>query len=284
MKRKVLRILGVVLVLTLAFMLVACDRALVKSEMEINSTEGAGTKVIRVSILRDHKYSQADQDAGKTNSAFFPMGQQAVVDFFETVIPDGVELEWTEEADEWVYTFTYSFADIEEYNAMTKALVTEGVWDSWELEEATLDVVEVEGGHEVTFTEMTRILEASIHIYFWYLHQPDQSDIFDPTRNGVDPDGFSLGQNYKVASINITVGDNSDLVDSDMQDLGAFEESTFSVTGFFAAEVESSEPAVETPIEDENPETTPGDAGMAGIIAITLISGASLLAGKKRSK
>src|SRR5690554_7023984 len=117
--------------------------------MVITSKDGAGIKTINVRIPRDHTESAANQNAGDVNSAFFPKGHKPVVEYIQSIVPEGVVVTFEEQDDYWVYSLTYNFTSINDYNDKTKALIPDDAYQLSVSKPATLTSKEADGGYEL---------------------------------------------------------------------------------------------------------------------------------------
>ncbi len=195
----------VLLAILLCIILYGCSSAHVQSEMNIYTKSGAGTRTIFVNIEKDHKLSHDDRRSGNTNSVFFPKGFEPVRDYIQSIVPDWCVIELEEKPDHWVYTLSYSFKDIDDYNKKTRQLIDDIIYEEEELEPATLTAVEKDGGWDLTFKEQTATTHSIVLGYVTELHFQDE--IFDRARNGI---GVVVPRdNFEVKLISVKIGNHS---------------------------------------------------------------------------
>lgn len=287
MKRK----LGVLLILAVALLLiVSCRQGTSWSDMEIGPG-GAGTKTIHYKWEKDSLATEADLTKGDLLSKFFPQGEQAVADWLQDQVPAGFVVEYNGDlADYHEITISYSFTDIDDYNAKTKMMIPTNIWEDNFLEEATLTSEAVTGGFNLTFRESLALLKYSGYGYFLSLYE--QTDIFDKTRDGYD-DGtaYNPDNQFDYMTVIVTVGDESLTIEAgknvntgewDSVDPNAYIE----LTGFVAEAEATATPeptsAEATPTTSTNP-TTP-DAGMVPAILAAAFGLSTLVMAVRRKK
>lgn len=161
--KKLYGILGLAIVMVL---LAGCYQGVVTSEMSITSIEGSGTKTIRCDIYKDHAQKPdgtglvADNFSG--DNPYFLKPIEDVVAFLNSKAPEGVVISMEEQPDKYVLSFTYSFENLAEYNAKTKALVGENLWTASEMSNAEIVVTQTENGRNIAFIEDIQVLTNSV--------------------------------------------------------------------------------------------------------------------------
>lgn len=261
-----------------AVLLTGCFQGVVTSEMTITSIEGAGTKTIKCDIYKD----EADKPDGTGKVAdnfsgdnpYFLKPIDDVVAFLNSKAPEGVAVTMEEKADKYVLSFTYSFKDLADYNAKTKALIGEERWAASDMSEAAIEVVDAEGGKKVTFTEDIEVLKNSVR---WAAEAliSDTTGVYNSQRaaaEGLTADG-SATSIFIIDPFTITVGDNTAKFDSSSTEI--------SVTGFFAdsdgniSKPDSEQKEDPAKVEEtiDNPKT--GDSIV--VFSLLLVASAALL-------
>lgn len=182
-----------------AALLSGCWAGEVYSTLTITSEAGAGTKVVYVEVLKDHVQKPDNNGTVDDNSQYFPNGMQAVADWLKENVPDGFTVELKETEDMHVYSISYSFADIADYNAKTKRLIGEERWNANGLQEAALSVAD----GKVTFTEDAAVTMQSALAYIEQVY--DQPDLYDSTKGGT-AEALSVDQIYAMKNITVKVG------------------------------------------------------------------------------
>ncbi len=135
-KRIIAAVLAIGLVVTMLVAFTGCQTATSSSMMTITSLEGAGTRTFTFQIAADKEAVANDPDENGVvtyqtfnNSTYFPLGYQAMCDYIEEKLGSDYTVTVDESAVDYVYiNLTYSFTNIEDYVAKTKALVTEERW------------------------------------------------------------------------------------------------------------------------------------------------------------
>lgn len=210
MKKKSLMLL-ILLFLPLIIILTGCEKGDSYSTMVINE-DGSGTKTIYARFKRDHLFSEADQKSGKVNSSFFPKGQEPVVEWLKDQVPDGFDVAFEEQEDYWVYTISYSFTDIDDYNKKTRQLIKDKHWLEGYLEPAVLEKIDDSSEYNIVFKEQTAILKYSLLGYLEDLHL--QTDIFDYTQGGRD--NVTPADHFQQTEVAVSIG--SDEAKAEMED------------------------------------------------------------------
>lgn len=253
MKKKILALL---LVVSMIIILASCTAAHGMSSVTITSKEGAGTKTLVMSIPKCNDNGVPDEHQEK----FFPKGHEPVREWLEETY--GYEVTFEEFDDRWDYTMTFSFKDIDDYNAKMKELMTETYWlDLAEEDIAELTVEEVDGGYNVTLKESVFANKAAIAGIMSKLRE--QEDIFDWMYGTGDPNNKPQPDSHEdFIKVDVTVGDTTKTLAVDhpteksLTEEGA--ERFFEVTGFISADAEQPG-GEETPAPSDNEETPKGN-------------------------
>jgi hypothetical protein len=182
-----------------AVLLTGCWAGEVYSTLTITSEAGAGTKVVYIEVLKDHVQKPDNNGTVDDNSQYFPNGMQAVADWLKENVPAGFTVELKETEDMHVYSISYSFTDIADYNAKTKQLIGEERWNANGLQEATLSVAD----GKVTFTEDAAVTMQSALAYIEQVY--NQPDLYDSTKGGT-AGALTLDQIYSMKNITVKVG------------------------------------------------------------------------------
>lgn len=144
------RILAAVLAIgILAVMLVSftsCQQATSSSLMTITSLEGAGSRTFTFKIAADKEPVAKDPDENGVvtydtfnNSTYFPQGYQALCDYVATKLGSDYSVTLDDSAVDYYYiNLTYSFTNIADYIAKTKALMTEERWTKCKFTDPTI--------------------------------------------------------------------------------------------------------------------------------------------------
>ena len=262
-------------VLVIALMILtfaSCDAGRVRSSMEITSIEGAGTKTIICHVLNDD--TEIPEYPGSqvgNNSPYFPNGMEAARELLQANIADGFTVEMTEESDRYIFTITYSFENIDDYNEKTKMLIGESVWDENEITDSTLTVNEQAGGYEVTFSEDPNILVYSVRWAATILLE-DTTGAYD--KNAVENVDVTVDNIMQTYETQITIGDTEQTFI-----IGEF----VTATGFIAAA-----PVEETTTETEDGETTNPVTGddilLYGILAVLALSASAFIVHRSKKR
>ncbi|RAP74070.1 hypothetical protein [Paenibacillus montanisoli] len=199
------KIVTVVVSLLLVMALSGCWAGDVNSGLTITSAAGAGYKTLRIEILKDHVEKPDKNGKVDDNSDYFPNGMNAVTKFLKKSVPAGFKIGFREEKNKYVYSVTYSFKDIKDYNAKTKQLIGSKVWAEKKLKDATITSVAAAGGKKVTFKEdasltATSVLEVIKKVYL-------NPDVFDPTHGGHEV--ITIDQVYALKGISAKVGNSA---------------------------------------------------------------------------
>ncbi|MFC5530526.1 hypothetical protein [Cohnella yongneupensis] len=200
--KKLSTVLAIVL---LAFALTGCWGGEVKSSMTITSAAGAGSKTLTIVVLKDTATKPDNNGTVDDNSTFFPNGMGAVTTFLKKSVPSGFKVAFKEEKNDYVYTITYAFKDIKDYNAKTKQLIGSKVWKDNKLKDATLTSVTTKGGKKVTFKEDASIVSTSVLELIKKVYA--NPDVYDPTHGGHD--AVKIESVYTLKGISIKVGDSA---------------------------------------------------------------------------
>lgn len=197
---KKLSLISLLIITLLAIILTGCEKGDTYSTMTFNE-DGSGTKTIYAKFQRDHLFSEANQKSGKVNSSFFPKGQEPVVEWFKEQVPEGFEVDFEEQEDYWVYSITYSFTDLDDYNKKTRQLIKDRHWLDSYLEPAVIEPID-ESDNNIVFREQTAILRLSLLGYLEDLHL--QTDIFDHTQGGRD--NIAPGDHFEPTEVMVSIG------------------------------------------------------------------------------
>jgi len=291
MKKKILLIfLASVFVI---FTLAGCEMAEIHSELTILSTDGSGTRVIRINIPRDEVMDPRKSDPesefyGDANSFHFPQGFAPVLTWANNQVPAGVTVEFSEDAEYYIYTITITFSSIEDYNNKVEALIDPGDYLDFIHTKATLVFEPVEGGYNATFTEMTITGE---YIAFNLIKKlRNEDDLFDNVAN------TSAENHSDVRFLAMTIGDESwseefkkessdtwenareTIVDGNAYSAFVNSNEFISLTGFVASSQESATPT-ERPIA-----TDPGDSSSIAIVMLLMASTITVVAKLRKSR
>jgi hypothetical protein len=197
-----------VLVLALIiFTFASCDAGRVRSSIEITSINGAGTKTIICHVLKDD--AEIPEYPGSqvgNNSPYFPNGMEAARDLLQNSIAEGFTVDMTEEDDRYIFTITYSFESIDDYNAKTKMLIGQSVWDENAISDSTLTVSSQSGGSDVTFTEDPDVLVYSVRWAALALLN-DTTGAYDP--NAVENVVVTVDNIMQTFETQVTIGDTT---------------------------------------------------------------------------
>lgn len=199
------KIILMLIVTLLGIVLSGCSEAKVFSETTIFNKSGAGTRTLFINIERDHKFSAEDRAKGNVNSVFFPNGFEPVREYIQSLVPEGCVVGFEEQRDHWVYTITYSFNDIDDYNKKTRELINDIIYEDEELEPAVLTVVERDGGWDVTFKEKTAVAKAIVMGYIAELHFNEE--VFDRTGGGRG--SKKPRENFSFDRVTVKIGKNA---------------------------------------------------------------------------
>lgn len=195
-------------VLILMFVLLTfsgCWAGETTGNMTIKSEKGMGSKTVTFTILKDT--SNKPDGSGKVadNSKYFPQGISAVTTWLQSNVPSGYKVDFSEKADRYVYSITYTFNDIADYNAKTKALIGSANWSKYKLSDATLAATEKNGTYDVTFTESADTLKASVMWAIDGLY--DNKQVFDITAGGTNkPEDMTKEYIYTINKLDVKVG------------------------------------------------------------------------------
>lgn len=263
------------LAIAMLAVLVACDPAQVTTSIKITDTAGAGTKTFSAKILKDGQPKYLDKDGKiiEKNGKHWIGGVDKTVAKLNEVCPiEGATIEAGESTDAYdTIIFSYSWANIDEYNEKTKSLAIDG----FDIADAELIV----DGDNVTFKEpasnqFNSIMWALDTIY----NDPELYDLAGDTNIKND----SLA---KIYDVKITIGDNTEQLrytkDEEGTDIATNPD--VEVTGNVAAageEPTGEEPTGEEPAAEESPKTA--DNGIVAFVTMLTIAGAALLVTRKR--
>lgn len=272
MKKKILALL---LVVSMIIVLASCTAAHGMSSVTITSKEGAGTKTLVMSIPKYNDNGVLDEH----QEQFFPQGFEPVREWLEEHY--GYEVTFEEFDDCWDYTMTFSFTDIDDYNAKMKDLMTEEYWlDLAEEDMAELTVEEVDGGYNVTLKESVFANKAAIAGIMSQLRE--QKDIFDyQYGTGNDDNKPAPDSHEDFIKCEVTVGDKTEVLAVDhpteksLTDESMNPERFFEVTGFVSADADTEPPASEETPKDEDEKESPktGDYIIGPFVVLLLSSG-----------
>ena len=252
--------ISVVLVLTFVLLTFSgCWAGETTGSMAINSEKGKGSKTITFTILKDHVKKPDNNGNVDDNSKYFPQGMGAVTTWLKSNVPADHKVEFSDKADSYVYSITYTFNDIAEYNAKTKALVGNASWSALKLTDATIAAVEKDGSYDVTFTENPKVLEGSIRWAIDGIFKNKQ--IFDPRAGIPSADPVTADIIFTINKLSVKVGSKTTAFDMKAK--------TDTVTAL--GSISKTAAATETPA-DTNPST--GDN-----ITVYLVLGALALVG-----
>lgn len=192
------------LMMVLALVMVlfsACWPGEIRSEMKIENETGKGTKTIVAEILKEGQ-PKPDGNGKVETLQHLPKGFASIGEWLQENKPEEMELVLSEDDTKYIYTFTYDFENIEEYNTKTKAIAGDA-WTDYKIEDATLSSVEtkVDGDnkYEVTFNESPNVLYVSMlwaieGIYY-------NKEIFDNDPNGTGATEIERVFKIKTATI-----------------------------------------------------------------------------------
>ncbi|MCM0647303.1 LPXTG cell wall anchor domain-containing protein [Clostridium swellfunianum] len=224
-----------------------CWNGEAKSNASITSEKGKGSKTISFTILKDHVKKPDGNGTVEDNSKYFPKGIGAVTTWLKSNVPAGFDITFAEKADYYLYTLSYSFNDIADYNAKTKALAGAN-WAKYALQDATLTASEKDGGYEVTFKESGKTTEASIK---WALDGIfKNSQIFDPRAGKPDAEPVTEDTIFKVMSETVKVGEKATTVQLDKN-------SNVTVTATGTVSKTAAQTPTETPGNEEPDSSNP---------------------------
>lgn len=221
-------------ILFVAFALIVlsgCWNAQISSQTNITNPKGAGNKTISVSILKDgQKKPDGTGDVG--NEAYLVKGWEGIDEWLKENTPDGFEVKKEETDTSYIYSITYEFKDIKEYNQKTKQLIGEETYNSYGFLPTTLDVEKTKNdkgvkGYNVTFTEDIRILYASVAWAFEGIFYNEELFNKDPFASGSE---VEISDIYEMTSISIKIGDEETKFDLTAEENITLTEVT--VTGF----------------------------------------------------
>jgi hypothetical protein len=221
---------SLVMTLVTVLLLAGCWNSEISSDMSITSTEGAGSKTVYLTILKDGQPKPDDETQVVENLPYLPAGYEGLKTYAAENAPEGFEVKVNETDTNLVFSITYSFDSIKEYNDLTKKLIGEDTYDAYGLLPATLETKDAEKdgvkGFDVTFTEDVNVLYASVA---WAIEE-----IFnDPTLFNPDPFGtgaIEVADIYQLTSVKLTVGDTTTDIDLTSDDNVTLTE--VSATGF----------------------------------------------------
>lgn len=264
-------------ILTMAIMLalVACNEGIVSVDIEIMNAAGAGTKTFDVRILKDSAEKPLEPgNIAEDNSKYLIGSIDDTVAMLQGICPlDDATIEIGETTDDYdTIIFSYSWANIDEYNEKTGKLAIEGS----EIAAADITI----DGDKLTFYEPAANQKNSI---MWALKALNEDpELFNPKVGDVTVTPDDMAQIYDVT---LTVGDTTETFRYTKTEDGTeiAENPDLSATGTVDAvgeEPTGEEPTNEDPTdEDESPKT--GDYGIFTFVIMLFIAG-SLLVAKKR--
>jgi hypothetical protein len=181
---------------SMLILLSGCYYSHVTSVMCIQNDQGAGRKTIYMDLIKDGANDPSGNPVSG-NEDFLPQGPEAVADWLEQHVPPGFETGLIEEEDRYVFYISYSFTDVDDYNAKTKLLIGAARWDAKGLRDAQMKITDEEGFYHVTFTEDTVNTVESAMVYFEQIY--NNPSLFDPH-------GYSLEDTRKLVSADINIG------------------------------------------------------------------------------
>jgi LPXTG-motif cell wall-anchored protein len=197
----------VIMAVLLVWLLSGCYAAQVTSELNITSPTGAGTKTIAAEVLKDEADHPTDAGQKVTdNSKFFPNGVEPVVQWLKDNVPEGFTVDLIDKSDRWIFTISYSFTDINDYNAKSKLLMGADRWEKEEVADTVLTAEAVDGGHNVSIKEDARMLELTFLKYFEQIY--NNPDLFDPKKGDPNSDPTTLNDTFNVVNIRVDIGSN----------------------------------------------------------------------------
>ncbi len=260
-------------VLALALLLIAassCDAGRVRSTMQITSVSGAGTKTITCDVLKDETDIPEYPGSPVTNNmVYFPQGMEAARALLQANAPEGFTIALSEEADKYVFTITYDFSSIADYNAKTKLLIGSSRWSENGLSDATFTTETTQSGTTAVFTENPQVLTLSV-AWAGNVLINDTTGVYN--KDAVDGVAVTAETIFQTFQTDITVGDTTETFDKDAIDV--------SVTGHFAAA------ATPTSAASSNDSPSTGDSGntaaFLALVAIALPASAWGLASRRR--
>lgn len=196
-----------ILVFAISILLTGCWKGDISSDTTMNKG-GEGTKTLTMELLKDDQPKPDGKGNVDDNSQFFKGGFPALATWLQTHVPEGYKVDVKEEATKYVYSITYSFKDINEYNEKTKKLIGDAKYEELGLKPSTLTEEEAKdsngkNAYKLTFTENKDVLYASAA---WAVE-----GIFNDT-NLFDPDPHKTGaigmtDIYQLKSIKLKIGD-----------------------------------------------------------------------------
>ncbi|MCM0647309.1 hypothetical protein NBE98_02835 [Clostridium swellfunianum] len=255
----------IVLIFVVSMLLTGCWKGDISSDTAMNRG-GEGTKTITMELLKDNQPKPDGKGNVEDNSQFFKGGFPALAAWLQKNVPEGFKVDVKEEATKYVYSITYSFKDINEYNEKTKKLIGNAKYEELGLKPSTLNEEEAKDSngkkaYKLTFTESKDVLYASSA---WAVE-----GIFNDT-NLFDPDPHKTGaigmtDIYQLKSIKLKIGDTTKDFDLTKEENASLTE--VSLAGFAA------KPADKTPLYI--------GIGAAVIVVIAVLT---VIASKKKSK
>lgn len=201
------------LILALSVIVLAgCWNAQIKSQTVITSIEGAGSKTITVEILKDGQ--TAPDGSTVANEPYLVKGWEGVDEWLEQNTPEGFTVEKKETETSYIYSITYDFKDIDDYNAKTKRLIGETRYEDYGFLPATLIAEKTNNdqgvkGYQLTFTEDVRILYASVGWAFEGIFYNDELFNRDPYGTGE----IEISDIYELTAVTIKIGDEETTFD-----------------------------------------------------------------------
>lgn len=203
--KKIFALIATLLMVTM--LLTGCWKGTVKSDMGITKN-GEGQKTITVEILKDHMPKPDGKGNVDDNSQFFKGGFEALNKWVKANAPAGYDVNVTDDKDKYIYTISYSFKTIDEYNEKTKKLIGDAKYKELSLSPATLTEEEAKNsegkkGSKLTFKESKDVLYASVA---WAIEGVfNNKELFDPDPHKTGAIG--LTDIYEIKSIKVKVGD-----------------------------------------------------------------------------